>query len=62
MFVRDKDKLPKIGASRLNKFLISNWSNGLAVFTKNFITKKKRLGKYLFKNYNLKDEKKHRNN
>lgn len=31
MFVIDICKLPKIGASRLNKFLISNWSNGLEI-------------------------------
>jgi len=29
MFVIDICILPKIGASRLSKFLISNWSNGL---------------------------------
>jgi hypothetical protein len=29
IFVSDKDKLPNIGASMLNRFLISNWSNGL---------------------------------
>lgn len=29
IFVNDKDKLPSIGASRLMRFLISNWSNGL---------------------------------
>lgn len=34
MFVKDKDKLPKIGASILNKFLISNWSSGLVILKK----------------------------
>ena len=29
IFVNDRDKLPNIGASILNRFLISNWSNGL---------------------------------
>ena len=29
MLVNDKCKLPNIGASKLNKSLISNWSNGL---------------------------------
>lgn len=29
MLVIDSDKLAKIGASKLNRFLISNWSNGL---------------------------------
>ena len=31
MFVKDKDRLPNMGASKLSKFLISNWSNGLAI-------------------------------
>ena len=29
MLVKDKCKLPNTGASKLNKFLISNWSKGL---------------------------------
>lgn len=37
MFVRDNDRLPNIGASMLNKFLISNWSSGLIMFVKLFI-------------------------
>lgn len=32
MFVRDRDKLPNIGASKLIRFLISNWSKGLNIF------------------------------
>lgn len=31
ILVKDKCKLPKIGASKLNKFLISNWSKGLVI-------------------------------
>ena len=32
IFVKDRDKLPNIGASRLIRFLISNWSKGLSMF------------------------------
>ncbi len=31
IFVKDICKLANIGASKLNKFLISNWSNGLQI-------------------------------
>jgi len=39
IFVIDNDKLPKTGASKLSKFLTSNWSKGLIIFLKKFITK-----------------------
>lgn len=32
IFVSDKDRLPSMGASKLKRFLISNWSNGLITF------------------------------
>ena len=34
MLVKDICKLPNIGASKLNKFLISNWSKGLVLLYK----------------------------
>ena len=34
IFVKDIDKLPNMGASMLNKFLISNWSKGLNIVIK----------------------------
>lgn len=47
MFVIDICILPKTGASKLNKFLISNWSNGLEISVYILFTviqhKKKRL-------------------
>jgi len=43
MFVRDRDRLPRTGASRLIRFLISNWSNGLIIFEKLFIKRKKNV-------------------
>jgi len=43
MFVKDIDRLPRTGASRLIRFLISNWSNGLIIFEKLFIKRKKKM-------------------
>lgn len=34
MFVKDTDALPKMGAFKLIKSLISNWSNGLVIAEK----------------------------
>lgn len=34
MFVKDIDVLPKMGAFKLIKSLISNWSNGLVIAEK----------------------------
>ena len=42
MFVKDIERLPNTGASRLIRFLISNWSNGLIIFEKKFIKRKKK--------------------
>jgi len=47
MFVKEIERLPSTGASRLIRFLISNWSNGLIMFEKKFIKRKKCW--YLFK-------------
>lgn len=37
MFVKERERSPSTGASKLIKFLISNWSNGLIIFEKKFI-------------------------
>jgi len=42
MFVKDNERLPNTGASRLIRFLISNWSNGLIIFEKKFMKIKKK--------------------
>ena len=49
MFVKDNERLPNTGASRLIRFLISNWSNGLIIFEKKFIKRKKNINIYLNK-------------
>ena len=49
MFVKDIERLPNTGASRLIRFLISNWSNGLIIFEKKFIKRKKNVNIYLNK-------------
>jgi hypothetical protein len=49
MFVKDIERLPNTGASRLIRFLISNWSNGLIIFEKKFIKRKKNINIYLNK-------------
>ena len=46
MFVKDIERLPNTGASRLIRFLISNWSNGLIIFEKKLI-------KIVYKNVNI---------
>jgi len=43
MFVKEIERLPSTGASRLIRFLISNWSNGLIIFEKKFIKNKKKM-------------------
>ena len=60
MFVKDNERLPNTGASRLIRFLISNWSNGLIIFEKKFMKKKKNVNIYLNKEsraHNTKDTK-----
>ena len=42
MFVKEIERFPNTGASRLIRFLISNWSNGLIIFEKIFIKRKKK--------------------
>jgi hypothetical protein len=37
MLVNDIFKLPKIGAFKLSKFLISNWSKGLAIIIELYV-------------------------
>ena len=46
MLVRDKERSPNIGAFKASKFLISNWSNELAMTENNFMMVDR--NKYLF--------------
>ena len=52
MLVNDICRLPNTGASKLSKFLISNWSRGLVMFVYEkfviFLLKLRFLLKYLF--------------
>jgi len=50
ILVKDMCKLPNIGASKLNKFLISNWSRGLIISVKRLLDILVREYVFSFKN------------